>query len=101
MSYWDTSALVKLYARSPDSPVFENYASTTVGPIVTSIIGLYEAKATLLRKETFGALQPNAASTLYARLVQDVIVGHVQLVQLNPDIEREYGQVLELCYRNA
>jgi len=101
MSYWDTSALVKLYAKESDSTSFEKHAASTIGPIVTSRIGLYEARATFLRKEIDGALQPNAAQTLYLKLLQDVASGQLQLVDLSTDIEQEYSQVLELCYRNS
>src|SRR5438105_12025295 len=100
MSYWDTSALVKLYASESDSAAFENYAADTPGPIIVSTIGLYEARATFIRKEIDGALQPNAASVLYSKLAQDVTSGQVLVIALNTDIEREYGQVLDLCYRN-
>ena len=40
MSYWDTSALVKLYASESDSAAFENYAADTPGPIIVSTIAL-------------------------------------------------------------
>jgi uncharacterized protein with PIN domain len=56
MSYWDTSTLVKLYAKEPDSPVFESYALTAPGQMVTSRIALYEAQATFHRKESEGTL---------------------------------------------
>src|SRR2546425_10194102 len=42
MSYWDTSALVKLYAKEPDSAVFENYLVSVTGPVAMSRISLYE-----------------------------------------------------------
>src|SRR6267378_1155905 len=100
MSYWDTSALVKLYAKESDSAAFEKHAMLSAGPIVTSRIGLYEARATFLRKEIDGTLQPNGASTLYARLAQDAASGQLQLVDLSVEVEREYGLVLELCYRS-
>jgi uncharacterized protein with PIN domain len=51
MSYWDTSTLVKLYAKEPDSATFENYALNAPAKAVTSRIALYEARATFQRKE--------------------------------------------------
>ena len=49
MSYWDTSALVKLYAREQDSMAFVSHAMGTPAKPVTSRIALYEARATFLR----------------------------------------------------
>jgi hypothetical protein len=94
MSYWDTSALVKLYAKEPDSSGFENHALNSPGPLVTSGIALYEARATFRRKETEAFLQAGAAQTLYEQLLQDVAAGKVQIIQPVGDVEGEYGDVL-------
>jgi predicted nucleic acid-binding protein len=101
MSYWDTSTLVKLYAREPDSTAFENYALSTPAKPVTSRIALYEARATFRRKESEGILQPGYAEQLYAQLLQDVAAGELRLVELGADVEREYGQVLGTCYQQT
>src|SRR6266446_2672039 len=101
MSYWDTSTLVKLYAKEPDSAVFESHALSAPGQTVTSRIALYEARATFHRKESEGTLQPGAALTLYNELLQDVADQAVRLIELGADFEREYGQVLNLCYQQT
>lgn len=99
MSYWDTSSLVKLYAQEADSAAFENYALHAPTKAVTSRIALYEARATFLRKEAEGVLQPGCSQKLYNQLVQDVATGELRLVELGADVEREYGQVLGQCSR--
>jgi uncharacterized protein len=99
MSYWDTSALVKLYANEPDSALFENRALNVSDRPVTSRVALYEARATFQRKETEGILQPGCAQQLYSQLIQDVAAGELRLVELASDVEREYGQVLGSCYQ--
>lgn len=101
MSYWDTSALVKLYAQESDSPGFENYALNTPTRPITSRIALYEARATFRRKESEGILQPGYAENLYSQLLQDVADVELRLLELGTDVEREYGQVLEVCYQQA
>src|SRR5881394_519753 len=101
MSYWDTSTLVKLYAKEPDSPVFEVHALNDPGKTVTSRIALYEAHATFHRKESEGTLQPWAALALYNELLQNVADQAVSLIELGPQLEREYGQVLSLCYQTT
>ena len=99
MSYWDTSTLVKLYAQEADSAAFENDALNAPGKALTSRIALYEARATFQRKEAEGILQPGCAQGLYRQLKQDVAAGELRLVELGADVEREYGQVLDLCYQ--
>jgi predicted nucleic acid-binding protein len=101
MSYWDTSALVKLYALESDSTAFETYALSAPAKPVTSRIALYEARATFRRKESEGILQPGYAERLYAQLLQDVAAGEIRLVALDGEVEREYGQVLGACYQLA
>jgi uncharacterized protein len=101
MSYWDTSTLVKLYTKEPDSSVFENYALSIPTQPVTSRIGLYEARATFQRKEAEAILRPGYAQQLYAQLLQDVAAGNLRLVELGADVEREYGLVLGICYRQT
>jgi predicted nucleic acid-binding protein len=101
MGYWDTSTLVKLYAKEPDSALFEVQALIAAAGTVTSRIALYESRATFQRKEAEGNLHPGAAQKLYSELLQDVAMGEVRLVELGADVEREYGQVLTLCYQQS
>lgn len=100
MANWDTSTLVKLYAKEPDSLVFEAQAMSSATGRVASRIALYEARATFQRKEAEGILQSGAAQKLYSELLQDVATGEVRLVELGPDVEREYGQAAEECLPN-
>lgn len=101
MSYWDTSALVKLFAPESDSVLFENHALAAAGPIVTSRIALYEARAAFRRKETDGTLLSGAAEAVFTKLTQDVAAGLVRVVELDAAVEREYGHVLETCHAHT
>lgn len=101
MSYWDTSTLVKLYALEPDSAAFETYALSTPAEPVTSRIALYEARATFRRKESEGILRPGYAEQLYTQLLRDITAGELRLVELDGEVEQEYGQVLGACYQQA
>src|SRR6266567_4196985 len=101
MSYWDTSTLVKLYAREPDSPAFERHLLPGPVPPITSRIAIYEARGTFRRKEAEGILASGAAQTLYNELLQDIAAGDVRLIELSADVEQDYGQVLNLCYQRV
>lgn len=101
MAYWDTSALVKLYAREPDSAAFENnLLNAPVSPI-TSTIAVYEAFATFRRKEAEGILTTGAAQLLYNELSADLSAGQVRLLELGADVEQDYGRVLNACYQRV
>lgn len=101
MSYWDTSTLVKLYLLEPDTPQFEQYILNFPGPIVTSRLSLYEARATFRRKESDGALKPNTAEQLYTQLLNDVTTGDVRLIELGAHLESQYAEVLNLSYQQT
>ncbi len=101
MSYWDTSAFVKLYAKEADSGAFEAHALNDPGQNTTSRVALYEARATFRRKEAEGAILAGTAQRLYEELMQDAAMGEIRLVELGADVELEYGQVLNLCYRRT
>src|SRR5438093_2644108 len=98
MGYWDTSALVKLYVQEADSSAFEAHAVNISGPLVISHIALYEARATFRRKEAEGGLATGMADVLYIQMLQDAYQGELLLVELGADVERQYGEVLNLCY---
>src|SRR5436309_5496689 len=98
MAYWDTSALIKLYAQESDSGAFVARATSSADPPVTSRIALYEAHAIFRRKEAEGALQPGATQRLVQQLLNDVASGNIRITDLSADFEREYGLVLDTCY---
>ncbi|HEY5892132.1 MAG TPA: type II toxin-antitoxin system VapC family toxin [Chthoniobacterales bacterium] len=97
MSYWDTSALVKLYLMEPDSARFE--ALALVSPVVIGMIARHELRTVFRRREAEAAIPAREASALYyQRLTSDTASG---LLRLQPDsetMEREFGKVLETCF---
>src|ERR1700733_11862680 len=108
MSYWDTSTLVKLYVKEPDSTLFEQHLLDltspiliTPSPIIINRIGLYEARVTFHRKESEGGLPGSGGETLYTKLTQDVAAGKVILIDIGADVEQEYGRILNLCYQRT
>ena len=98
MSYWDTSALVKLYVQEADSALFGAHAASPLGTLVTSRIALYGAYATFRRKEMEGVIHTGAAKLLYSRLLQDAAAAQVHVLDLGNAVEQAYGIILDICY---
>ncbi len=96
MSYWDTSALVKLYVVEPDAAVFE--ALALASPVVTAGIARHEARTVFRRREAEGALPPGTGAALFQRLEADVASGLIRVFSESTDAEHEFGLVLEQCF---
>ena len=99
VAYWDSSGLVKLYAKEPDSVVFEQFALTSPGIPTTSLLGLYEIQTTLQRKESEGTLATGAAHANYQRLLRDTTNGHIRIVEISASIAPEFESVLARCFQ--
>ena len=100
MSYWDTSALAKLYLVEPDSATFDALAQRPT-PIRISPLVRYEARLAFLRREREGAIAANAAVVLSRRLDQDIAVGKVEIVATGFAVESEFEQVVQACLNRA
>jgi predicted nucleic acid-binding protein len=97
MSYWDSSALVKLYAREPDSPLFLAHLRAGVA-IVTSQIGRLELWTTLCRKEATGDLGPGDAARALADFDTDSASGLLRVDALGPSVTRQFESTISRFY---
>ena len=96
MSYWDASALVKLYVKETDSPQFE--ALALAEPPVTGTVGLHEARTVFRRREAEGVIPSGQGAALFAELSADVAAGEIR-EQFETDAMRaKFGEVLEACF---
>ncbi len=96
MSYWDTSALVKLFLAEPDSAQFETLALAS--PVVSGMISRYEMRTVFRRREAEAVIPAGEAAALYQRMIADVANGALRLLSDSTDVEREFGTVLETCF---
>jgi predicted nucleic acid-binding protein len=101
VAYWDSSALVKLYVKEPDSARFEQFAMSAQTVPTTSRLAIYEVQTTLRRKEAEGILVTGAAQASYQRLMQNVADGNIRVVEFSADIEREFESLLTHCVQHA
>lgn len=62
MSYWDTSAVLKLYVTEPDSRYFIDLVASSDTPLRTAQITYVEVLCALHRKEVAGDLLAGAAA---------------------------------------
>ncbi len=96
MSYWDTSALLKLYATEPDSAAFLGMAAATP-KLVSAFIGRHEARTALRRREAEGVLLAGGGAQCYQKLIQDVLSGRIELVAESPVLEAMFGVIVDQC----
>jgi predicted nucleic acid-binding protein len=97
MSYWDSSALVKLYVREPDSEEFRALA-LQASRVATGSLMRHEVRTVLRRREAEGALPGGGAAVLYVELNSDIAVADIVIQPETADMEREFGIVLEACF---
>lgn len=100
MSYWDTSALAKLYLVEPDSATFDVLAQRAA-PIRISPLVRYEARLTFLRREREGVIAAHAAVVLSRRLDQDIADGKIEVIAPDFAIEHQFEQVVQACLNRA
>lgn len=100
MSYWDTSALAKLYLVEPDSATFDALAQRAA-PIRISPLVRYEARLTFLRREREGVIAAHTAVVLSRRLDQDIADGKIEVVAPDFAIEHQFEQVVQACLSRA
>jgi len=96
VSYWDTSALLKLYLEEKDSGQFLSLALTSP-PSSTAFIGKHEARTALHRRECEGALKDGGAVILFAAILLEFERRRLTLVPESGELEVQFGQILEFC----
>jgi len=96
VSYWDTSALLKLYVAESDSAAFNSMAATTL-KMVSAFIGKHEARTAFRRREAEGVLAAGGGDACYQKLVQDVAAGRIELVVESSALEHEFGNIINQC----
>ncbi|MEO6788441.1 MAG: type II toxin-antitoxin system VapC family toxin [Chthoniobacteraceae bacterium] len=97
MSYWDTSALVKLSVVEADSSQFHQLAGRAA-PIVTAAITRFEARSVFRRREAEGSLPTGEAVRLSGDMERDIARGKITVQAENAEMEKRFNEVLERCY---
>ncbi|HEV8130763.1 MAG TPA: type II toxin-antitoxin system VapC family toxin [Acidobacteriota bacterium] len=98
MSYWDTSALVKLYVAEVDSAYFLQLLTTQDEPIASSAIATTEVLCVLYRKEQAGALRSGAARRIYSKFGSDVSSGRILTIPYSRDVEAEAEKLVSRVF---
>jgi predicted nucleic acid-binding protein len=96
MSYWDTSALLKLYLEESDSVVFEDLMRRAT-PRMMAFIGKHEARTAFRRRESDKDISPGCSNLCYTRLLQDISTDKITLIPESVALENAFGEVLERC----
>ena len=97
MSYWDSSALVKLYVEELDSAEFRALA-VKASRVATGSLTRREVRTVLRRREAEGVLPSGEAAALYAELNADIAAADIVIQPETADMEREFGVVLDKCF---
>jgi predicted nucleic acid-binding protein len=98
MRFWDSSALLKLYAEEPDSGEFRQLAADVEAPLISTFT-VHELHCGFWRKEFSGALDRGAAEVLFDRFSQQIETGFFKLIVYNAQVKDRAAEVIRRCYR--
>jgi predicted nucleic acid-binding protein len=94
--YLDTSVMVKLFVREPDS---EFYGKLTDGQTVcSSVLAYTEVWSALLAKERAGGLTLEQRRKVWAAYDRNVMSDLIELLPMGPAIFKRANRILEVCH---
>jgi len=96
--YWDTSCLLKLYCREPDSETYLDLVDQHEEPLVVSSLSVTELFYALLQKESRSELGKQRATGIFAEVEEDIQSGYLRVYPLGDSIYSRAREVAELCY---
>ena len=96
MSYWDSSALVKLYVQELDSAEFRELA-VKASRVATGSLTRHEVRTVFRRREAEGVLPSGEAAALYDELTADIAAADIVI---QPETADRNGN-LAWCLRRA
>src|SRR5262245_39223030 len=97
MSYWDSSALVTLYVKAPNTAEFRAL-DAKARRVTTGSLTRHEVRTVLRRREAEGVLPSGEAAALYGELNADIAATDIVIQSETGDMEREFGVVLDKCF---
>jgi predicted nucleic acid-binding protein len=97
MRFWDSSALVKLYVKEPDSIEFKRLAGDPDVPLISSFT-IHEVHCAFWRKELSGAVERGAAEILFERFLRQIEAGDFKLTPYDPRLKTRAVGVVRHCY---
>ena len=84
-TYWDTSALLKIYVPEPDSAFFLDLVAESNQPVSTSVITTIEIRRALNRKEHAGDIRHVDAAKAMKRFCADCDEGRITRLPCNDE----------------
>ncbi len=100
MSYWDTSALAKLYVQEADSRLFEQHAAKAAR-LVVSETGRLELRTVLRRREAEGSLTAGSTQVMHASFCSLIAAGRLFEQAINAELEADFFSILDNCIGNS
>jgi len=97
MRFWDSSALVKLYVKEPDSIKFERLAGDAEVSLISSFT-IHEVHSAFWRKEISGAVKRGAAEILFQSFLRQIEAGDFKLIAYDPRVKSRAIGVVRHCY---
>ena len=95
--YWDTSALIKLYAPESDSARFRGLLRSRSEVPAISFLHRVELYFALVAKEQRGEITPGGAGLLYASFQRHCLEGRYLEIPWGEDVEQKARLALEAC----
>ena len=101
MTYWDTSALLKLYVHEADSGFFVNLLRESESPVCTSSLTSIELLCAANRKEHARDLRPGEAAKAADRFLADSKDGNFVHVPCGNEIILRTRHIVQAAFKQS
>ena len=95
--YWDTSALIKLYASEADSSDYLRLLVRQSEDIAVSFLHRVELYFALRGKETRGEIATGSATQLFELFERHISAGRYYIIPWGEDVAMEARKLLDTC----